>query len=219
MAELVYAEDLKSLTRKGVWVRFPPRAPKQFMQKHVFIVHGWNGAPDNCWIPWLKSELEKRNFVVETPAMPHPDEPTIEDWVGKLSEVVGEQDGQTFFVGHSIGCQTILRYVEQLEKPIGGIVCVAGFFRLLHLVTDEEKRIAQPWLETPLDDEKIKQNAGTVIAIFSDNDPDVDLGDKDLFEQRLGAETIVEHDKGHFSDDAGVKELPSALEAVLKMAG
>ena len=26
---MVYAEDLKSLTRKGLWVRIPPRAPKQ----------------------------------------------------------------------------------------------------------------------------------------------------------------------------------------------
>ena len=45
----------------------------------------------------------------------------------------------------------------------------------------------------------------------------MDLGDKELFEKNLNAKTLIEHNKGHFSDDAGVKELPSALEAILEM--
>ena len=122
-------------------------------------------------------------------------------------------------VGHSIGCQTILRYIEKVKKPVGGVVCVAGWFRLPHLTTSEEKEIAQPWLETPIDFTIIKNQTDNIVAIFSDNDPDVDLGDKELFAKNLNAKTIVEHNKGHFSDDAGIKELPSALEAVLKMAG
>ena len=73
------------------------------MPKRIFIIHGWSGAPEHCWFFWLKKELEQRGFFVEVPAMPHPDEPTIEDWVEKLSSVVGEPDEQTFFVGHSIG--------------------------------------------------------------------------------------------------------------------
>jgi len=188
------------------------------MQKRVFIVHGWDGSPQNCWLPWMKNELEKKDFVVEVPSMPHPETPTIKDWVNHLSSVVGEPDENTYFVGHSIGCQTILRYVEQIQKPIGGVVCVAGFFRLLHLATDEEKEIAKPWLETAMNYNKIKQKTGKIIAIFSDDDPDVDLGDKELFEQHLGAKTIIEHNKGHFSDDVGVKKLPSALGAVLEVA-
>ncbi|MFH1402613.1 MAG: hypothetical protein ABIG87_03265 [Patescibacteria group bacterium] len=89
---------------------------------------------------------------------------------------------------------------------------------MLHLETDEEKEIAKPWLETKLDFEKIKKYANKIIAIFSDNDPDVDLGDKKLFEKYLNAVTIVEHNKGHFSDDVGVKELPSALNSILELS-
>lgn len=61
----------------------------------------------------------------------------------------------------------------------------------------------------------IKTNLPKLTCIFSDDDPDVDMGNKELFEERLGAKTLVEHNKGHFSDDAGVKELPSALNALL----
>lgn len=189
------------------------------MQKRVFVIHGWDGSPQNCWLPWLKKELEDKGFAVSVLAMPHPENPTIADWVNHLANAVGEPDENTYFVGHSIGCQTILRYVEQLQKPIGGIVCVAGFFRLLHLETDEEKQIAKPWLETPLNYEKIKRQAGKIVAIFSDDDPDVDLRDKELFEKYLDAKTTVEHGKGHFSDDAGIKELPRALETLLEIAG
>ena len=191
------------------------------MQKRIFIVHGWDGSPQNCWFPWLKNKLEEKGFFVEAPAMPNPEIPEVKSWVSCLRNAVGETDENTYFVGHSIGCQTILRYIEQLpaESRVGGVVCVAGFFRLLHLETDEEKEIAKPWLETQMDFEKIKKHTNKIIAIFSDDDPDVDLGDKELFKTYLNAKTIVEHRKGHFSDDAGIKELSSALEAVLEIAG
>lgn len=188
-------------------------------KKRIFIIHGWDGSPHSCWLPWLKNELEKKGFDVIIPAMPHPENPTIKDWVSHLSNKVGKPDKNTYFVGHSIGCQTILRYIDQIEKPIGGIVCVAPWFTLPHLRTDEEKKIAQPWLETSLDYKNIKRRANKIIAIFSDDDPVVDLGDKNFFENRLSAKTVVEHNKGHFSDDAGIKELPSSLKAVLEVAG
>ena len=189
------------------------------MQKRVFIIHGWDGSPQSCWLPWLKNKLEEKGFVVQALSMPHPENPTIVDWVNYLADAVGEPDKNTYFVGHSIGCQAILRYLGQLQKPVGGVVCVAGFFRLLHLATEEEKEIAKPWLEVQLDFKQIKESAGKIIAIFSDDDPDVDLGDKELFEKYLDAKTILEHQKGHFSDDAGVKEAPSALDAVMEIAG
>jgi uncharacterized protein len=186
--------------------------------KRVFIIHGWDGAPTNAWIPWLKHELESRGYLVQAPAMPHPEHPTIQDWVSDLAVQVGTPDADTFFVGHSIGCQAILRYLETINHPVGGLVCVAGWFRLLHMQSDSEKVIAKPWLETPFNFEKIRQMLPRVIAIFSDNDEDVDLGNKALFETYLDAKTMTEHDKGHFSDDSGVTELPSVLSAVEELA-
>lgn len=188
-------------------------------KKRVFIIHGWDGSPSGCWLPWLKNVLEKKGFNVTVPAMPHPENPTIKNWVGHLSNIVGRPDKNMYFVGHSIGCQTILRYIEHCKIPIGGIVCVAPWFTLPYLRTDEEKKIAQPWLETSLDYKNIKRRANKIITIFSDDDPVVDLGDKALFENRLSTKTIIEHNKGHFSDDAGIKKLPTALEAVLEITG
>lgn len=188
--------------------------------KRVFIIHGWGGHPEEGWFPWLKKELETKGFKVLIPAMPNTEEPKIETWVPFLSHLVGIPDLNTFFVGHSIGCQTIIRYLETLSEDmkIGGAVFVAGFYNLRGLETEEEKRIIEPWVNTPLNDEKIRKAVNKAIAIFSDNDPFVLPENQTSWKERVGAQIIVEHNKGHFNEeDPAVYELPSVLEAILKM--
>lgn len=201
-------------------VRFPAGPQFEiFMQKRIFIIHGWGGYPEEGWFPWLKQELERRVYSIAVPAMPESGEPKIESWVSHLSDVVGIADENTFFVGHSIGCQAILRYLESLPANIkvGGAVFVAGFFTLTNIDNPEEKEIAKPWLETPIDFEKIKQHTEKFIAIFSDNDPYVPLDNKDIFADNLGAKIIEEHDKKHFSGSTGTIELPVVLASILEI--
>jgi hypothetical protein len=190
------------------------------MQKRTYIIHGWGGFPEEGWFPWLKKELEKNGFRVEVPAMPDSENPKIENWVPFLSQLVGDPDENTFFLGHSIGVQTILRYLESLSenKRVGGAVLVAGWLmRLTGDLGEEEIKIAKPWIETPIDYEKVKRTCPKISAIFSDNDPYVHPDNVKLFEEKLGAKTILEHGKNHFSGSDGVTELPSALGALLEM--
>ncbi|MFH1956824.1 MAG: alpha/beta fold hydrolase [Patescibacteria group bacterium] len=186
------------------------------MKKRVFIIHGWEGNSKNHWFPWLKKELEKADFEVIVPDMPNTDEPKIEEWVPFLADLVGEPDENTYFVGHSIGCQAISRYLEILEnKKVGGAIFAAGWFHLINLEGPEEEKIVESWIKTKIDLRKVKDAANIFIAIFSDNDEWVPLSDKDIFEKELGAEIIVEHNKNHFD---GIKELPIVLESILRMS-
>ena len=191
------------------------------MKKRVFIIHGWGGQPDLGWMLWLRKELEGRGFEVVAPQMPETDVPKIEKWVPFLEEKVGQADENTYFVGHSIGCQTILRYLERLpeNKKIGGALFVAGWFNLKPETSEDEDDIkaAKPWLETPIDFEKILTHIKKFTAIFSDNDPYVPIEDAELFKQKLGAKTIIEHNKGHFTGDDNIIELPIVLEELLKI--
>jgi hypothetical protein len=167
----------------------------------------------------LKKELEKRKFEVKVPKMPNPSKPVIRDWVSYLSKIAVGADSNTYFVGHSVGCQAILRYLEKSGKSVGGAVFVAGWFTLKNLETIEEKAIAKPWIETPIDLYKVRRTARNFTAILSNNDPFVPFKrTKRIFEGKLGAKIIAESKKGHFTDDDGVTELPSALESVLKMS-
>ena len=186
------------------------------MIKRVFIVHCWSGNPESYWYPWLKKELEINGFKVNVLSMPNADEPKIRTWVNFLKKNVKNPDENTYFVGHSIGCQAILRYLETLEDNIKVNKCifVAGWFSLMGLGKDEEK-IAKPWITKKINFEKIKSKAKKFIAIFSDDDPYVPLLDTKKFEKELDAEVIIEHSKGHFDSETESKELPIILEILL----
>jgi len=192
------------------------------MERRVFVVHGWEGSPEEGWFPWLKAELTKKGFNVNVLPMPNSEEPKIEEWVGFLAKNVGKADPKTILVGGSIGCQTIWRYLETLgdDEKIAGAVLVAPWTKLKPAATEDEesKEIAKPWLETPIDWEKVKKHCPKFIAIFSDNDPYVYLEEENLFEEKLGAMVIVERKMGHFSGDDKITSLPSARDAVLEIA-
>jgi len=147
----------------------------------------------------------------------------METWVQFLKEQIGVPDKNTFLFGHSIGAQTILRYLESLPKDIevGGTVFLAGWVHLTDEAyeTDDDVVIAKPWLKTPINWHGVKSHSNKFIGIFSDNDPLVPISDAKIFESKLGAKIIIEHKKEHFSGSSGIKELPSALEAVLEIAG
>lgn len=154
--------------------------------------------------------------------MPEPLSPKIDIWVPFLKQQIGIPNDDTILFGHSIGAQTILRYLETLGKNenVGGAVFLAGWTHLTDEAyeIEEDAVIAKPWLETPLDWNKIKSHSGNFVAIFSDDDPLVPLSDAKVFESNLGAKIVIEHGKEHFSGSSGIKELTSALEAVVKIA-
>ena len=177
--------------------------------KKVYLIHGWGGTSSGGWFEWLRQKLDGK-AEVRAFDMPDTNHPDIEKWVNFIKENVLGLDSETYFVGHSIGCQTIMRFLETLDEDIkiGGCVFVAGWLNLKEgsLVNDEEK-IAKPWLETPIDFEKVKSHCKNFLAIFSDNDPFVPLTDEKLFKKNLGAKTIIKHNEEHFNKRHDMPEI------------
>lgn len=183
--------------------------------KRVFIIHGWDGNPNEGWLKWLRLELEKSNINVIAPQMPNAEEPRIEEWVAYITELVGEPDEKTFFVGHSIGCQAIMRYLEKIyPQKVGGAIFVAGWFHLINLEDKESEAIAKPWVETPIDLEKVRKTADNFTVFLSDTDEWVPISDKNIFEEKLGAKVIIQKNKGHFTEDDDVNEMPEVLKLI-----
>jgi len=134
------------------------------MSKRVFLIHGWEGYPEEGWRPWLKKELEKRGFKVFVPAMPDTKNPHIDKWLPHLIETVGKPSENDYFVGHSLGCITILKLLEGLaeNEKVGGVILVAGFTYNLGY-----KEISS-FFQKPVDFNKIKSHCEKFIAIHSD---------------------------------------------------
>ena len=187
--------------------------------RKALILQGWYQKPDQHWYPWLKKELEKRGYKVSAPQMPSLGKPKIKPWVNKIKKTVKNNEN-VLFIGHSIGCQAILRYFEALkdDKRVARVVLIAPWINLSKKIIEEEGEevweIARPWMETPINWKKVKRHCNSFISIFSGDDPYVPLSNANLFKKNLNAQIIILKKKGHFREDDNIKKLPEILQFI-----
>ncbi|MFZ2152543.1 MAG: alpha/beta hydrolase [Microgenomates group bacterium] len=188
------------------------------MKNRIFVIHGWGGGPDKDWMPWITKVLGDKGFEVITPQMPDTDVPVIDAWVNKLNEIIGDIRETDIFIGHSIGCQTILRFLEKLpsDKKIGKVILVAPWFELTNLENNQMWQIANPWIKSQIDFSEVVHKSLSFVTIFSDNDSWVpmDINVK-LFKEKLNPEIIILKNKGHFTADEGSTKLPELLNLII----
>jgi predicted alpha/beta hydrolase family esterase len=192
------------------------------MRKRAFIIHGYQGFPEEAWLPWLKRELRKKGYRVSLPAMPHPNRPSLPGWIRFITKLVGEPDRATVMVGHSLGCQAVLRYLEKVGaagKSVGRTVLVAGGFPG-GMPLAEARRKARghpallPWFTVKVDPRKVKSAAGRCTVILASDDPYIPVKKAQrAFRANLAATIILKQGGGHFNEDDAITELPAALKA------
>jgi len=156
--------------------------------------------------------------------MPKPDRPVISEWIAFIAGLVGEPDNRTVMVGHSLGCQAVMRYLETLGsagKCVAKTVLVAGSFPPAFTAAEADAKtggsdVLRPWFTTPVDATRVKKAAGKCTVILSDDDPYIDVARAAAsFRLTLDPKIIIETGKGHYNEDTTVTELPAALEAAL----
>lgn len=187
--------------------------------KKVYLIHGWGGGDSSeGWFGWLKKELKEKGIEIIVFNMPNTNYPKIEEWVGFLKESIKEKDldEETYFIGHSIGCQATLRYLEKLPEniKIAGCIFIAGWFNLKKEAyeCERDKEIAEPWIKAPMDLEKVKQHTKNFLAIFSNNDPYVPVSDSKIFKEKLNSEIVIKNNEGHFNETLEIKEIIDFLK-------
>jgi hypothetical protein len=168
--------------------------------------------------------LERNGYEVALPAMPHADRPTIPEWTGFIATLVGQPDEGTVLIGHSLGAQAVLHYLDALGnsgRSVGKTVLIASNFPFGMSLESADRRTGgdqalRPWLMAGAEPKKVKKAAGRCTVILSDDDPYIPFREaKTSFETSLSPTIIVETGKGHFNEDDHMVELPSALAAVL----
>ena len=180
----------------------------------VYIIHGWGHSSNMPWIKWLEEELGKKHgFEIFPLDMPNSSHPKIEEWVSYLKENVKEIGEKTYFVGHSIGCQTILRFLEKEPKSehIKGCFFVAPWLELMGL-NDAEMTIAHPWTSSKINPERVAQHTGNITCLFSEDDPYVSKEEIEKFKERFGAKILMRKHERHFEESKELRELLEFLK-------
>lgn len=188
------------------------------MRKRLIVIPRWAGTPTSDWYPWLqqalKSEASQPFEPIVVAAMPNPGEPTIAAWVSRVQQLLGsdpEALAQTVIVGHSVGCQAVLRALADLPEGVHvyGVLCVAGWFW-----TDAPWGSLMPWIETPIDLVRAKAAAGRQVAVLiSDNDRHTSDWRKNrtAWQDRLGASVAIVPGANHFNGE----QHPIVLQTLL----
>lgn len=178
------------------------------MTKKFILIHWWEGYPEEWWRPWLRDKLKAEWCEVIVPAMPNTAHPKMSEWLDHLQSIVPHPDENCYFVGHSLGCITILRYLEWLNQweKIGWVILVAGYTSNLWFTEMDS------FFTTPINWDEINKHCDTFAVIHSDNDPWVSLHYADFFRDNLHAKVLIEHNKKHFSWDDWINELPVVFE-------
>ena len=150
--------------------------------------------------------------------MPETNTPRFSKWMKKLRDTVTTPDEELYFIGHSLGCITILRYLETLQEAerVGGAVLVAGF------TDDLDFEELTSFFTSPINLKEINKHCNKFVAIHSDNDPYVPLKHGEIFKNKLKAKLIIKKSMGHFSgeieDEESCTKLPEVVESIIELA-
>jgi hypothetical protein len=180
----------------------------------ILLVPRWSGTAASDCYPWLARELAARAPQVKidvAPLLPAPDRPEIEPC---LEAVAGMDPARGLLVGHSVGCQVLLRALARLPDGVRApaLLCIAGWWTV-----DQPWDTLRPWIETPFDHARAAARCGRIEVLLSDDDPftrDAEATRR-RFVEALGAEVQIVPGRQHFN----APEEPAVRAAVLRLLG
>ena len=194
----------------------------------VLIVHAFGGSPKKFWYQWLRDEIGD-TAEVDVLQMTEPHVPTVGNWLADVTarvaaEAASVEQRELYLIGHSVGCQTIVRFLAEAGTAsllqssgltLRGCLVVAAWFA----VADPWESI-EPWCSTPIDCDATKQlleDAGCPMhVVLSDNDKYTPgyVANGAAWRERFGAEeALIVPGRAHF----GGKKQPEVLTMALSM--
>lgn len=179
------------------------------------VAHCWTGKPQSGWYPALKSDLAENGWSTRIPKLPETDTPHPAEWLSAFRKAVDEPDENTVLIGHSLGCATVLAYLQSLSiaAPLAGVVLVAPFSRLLNIAAiDAFHAGGFDWKKLRSRAEPKRVLMGAQDRYLADR-----LEEECLhFSRELGADVLLLGKGDHFSPASGRTRLPQATRLVLE---
>lgn len=163
--------------------------------KNALILHGTANNFQGNWFPWLKKELEKRDWQVWVPDLPQADNPSIKRYNQYIFSKDWQFNKNSVIIGHSSGAVAILGLLQHLPENIKVNTCIlVGSFK-----NNLEWEALDGLFEEPFDFKNIKKRAKKFVFIHSDNDPYCPLEHARYLSKQLDGKLIIKKNQGHFN--------------------
>jgi uncharacterized protein len=176
--------------------------------KRAIIIHGWENKPEGQWIPWVKEQLEKDGWSVETPEMPNTFNPNASEWMDMLVSLT--PDRNTLLIGHSLANALIMKYLEKKENEASGAILVAAWDWLM----EDVKEFHETFFDKGFNFEAIKEKKLPLVVMNSVTDPYIDFGRSQQLANKLDARFVGVENAGHFTIEDGYTEFPELLDVI-----
>lgn len=170
----------------------------------IYLIPRWAANIHSDWYDWMIEKIyTKHKIEIIRPAMPNWDNPNITTSLDFLQQAIPVIDEETYFIGHSVGCQAILRYLDfrfcqNNQLHVGGFLFVAGWFEV-----DKPWITLKPWLKpNQINYSNIFENVEYKKVILSDNDPFSSNFEKNKtdWEFKLKADVTIYPNEFHFNN-------------------
>ena len=177
---------------------------------NYIILHGSFGSKDGNWFPWLKKELESRNYKVDVPQMPvGVANQNYYNWEKELNKLLVNEN--TTIIAHSIAPVFICKYLINNKIKVKKLIFVCGFNNYLGIDPDFDA-VNEPMFLNNLGD--IKKYCNNIICFYSDNDPYVKFEVENDFANLVSNEQHIIKNGGHINAESGYTEFKEILEVL-----
>lgn len=184
------------------------------MKNNYLLIHGSFGSPFVNWFPYLRKEIEKKNFEVYTPDFPTGvGYQNYENW-SKLLKIYVEANiinENTIIFAHSIAPIFICKFLIENKIMVKRLVLVCGFNNYLGIDKDYDAVNESMYFDNLSD---IKNYCGDIVCFYSDNDPYVKYEAEKEFADTITKNQIMISGGGHLNSESGYTEFNELLKYV-----
>jgi len=176
---------------------------------NIYVVHGYTANSQANWYPNLKCQLESENIAVHVFDMPNPHAPVEKEWLDFLERNITNFDDKSIFIGHSLGCVAILRFLEDKNTDnIESLFLVSGF------VEDSPIPELSGFVKGEINYSKLLQTIKNRVVVSAVDDDIVPYSYSRVLAKKLNAKFKLLETGKHFIDRDGFTEFPYLIKLI-----
>ncbi len=188
---------------------YADRLLEDLRNPNIFLFHGWGGDSKNHWFPEAQEFFEKKNCSVFVPDFPNSEHPKYEEWKSFFEKNYGDKlTASSIVIGHSLGCQFILRYISEKNITLDHLI----------LVSPPENDCDIPEIKNffsrSIQGKTIQKNGAHIMIFGSENDRFIPKKDFEHLAKTIHADFIFVPHQGHFNTEL----VPNLLETFQSIA-
>ena len=168
------------------------------------------GSKDGNWFPWLRKELENKNYVADNPQMPvGVGNQNYDNWEKEFNKLNINEN--TIIIAHSIAPIFVCKYLIKNRIKVKKLIFVCGFNNYLGIDPDFDAVNESMFIDNL---EEIKDYCNNIICFYSDNDPYVKFEVEKSFADTVSSEQYIVKNGGHINAESGYIKFEEILKYI-----